>query len=219
MGYGSFDATQHQPKQGGEKHPIGKFNARVENTEIVPTKDNSGGMFVVTFETPVGSIAQRYNLWNNNPQAVEIAFGQLSALCHATGVLRINYDNPVGPGAELRNAQLMIEVADQIDKEMKLPNGYVHVKKVYDRNGNEPGKTPALAAQPQAAVPIQNANWQPATQNTAPAPNAGQQWGNQPAQQTAAPAAQPTQQAPNQAWQPGPTGQAGQATTPPWANK
>lgn len=154
----TFDATQHQPIQGvGEGHPKGKFPAAISNTSIEPTKDNSGGMFVVEFTTQAGSIKSRYNLWNNSPKAVEIAHKELSALCHATGVFKVAMEND---GAALRGAQLMIEVDDQKDKEGK-PNGYVEVKKVYDKNGNEPGKTPANQPQPQGNA----GGWAPQPQN------------------------------------------------------
>lgn len=187
---GSFDANQHAPKQLGASVPPGKWPFVISDTAIVPTKANDGGMFVVTFNTPSGQIAMRYNLWNQSPKAVEIAHGQLSALCHATGVFNLKWPNQ---GAELRNAQGMIEVGLQ---DPDKPDGYTEVKKVYDKNGNEPGKgaapAPQVQPQPQQA-PTQGAQ--------------GTGWGN---------ASQPQQQAPQaqapQGWSQGPsTGQA-----PPW---
>src|ERR1700690_1637217 len=157
---GTFDANQHAPRQLATSHPVGKFPAQISNTSIVPTKSNDGGMFVVDFTTPAGEISMRYNLWNPSPKAVEIAHGQLSALCYATGVFRLNFDNA---GADLRNARCMIEVVDQLDKETKAPNGYTQIAKVYDASGNEPGKAPAQAPQTQ---PQGNSGCQaPAQQN------------------------------------------------------
>ena len=147
---GTWDATQFQPKQVGESHPIGKFPFSIANTEIVPTKDQKGGMFVVTFQTPAGTIAMRYNLWNESAKAVEIAHGQLSALCHATGVFKLDWQND---GAALRNAKGMIDVGYQKGEEPsadKPHGGYTEVKKVLDANGNEPGKPPQAAPQAQA---------------------------------------------------------------------
>lgn len=205
-----FDANQHQPIQGvGEGHPKGKFPATITNTSIEPTKDGTGGMFVVEFNTSGGSIKNRYNLWNANAKAVEIAHRELSALCYATGVIRLDMNND---GAALRNARLQIEVDDQKDKEGK-PNGYVEVKKVLDPNGNEPGKAPANQPQPQgqqggwggaaqqAAVqqqqpPMQSnpsGGWQaPPAQSTPPAAPPAQSGGGWPNSQTASvPAAAP----------------------------
>src|SRR5580698_6054819 len=90
---GSFDANQVEPRQLGDIVPAGKHSAQISNTEITPTKDGTGGMFVVTFKTPVGEIPFRYNIWNQSDKAKEIAASQLSALCHATGVFRVDWQN------------------------------------------------------------------------------------------------------------------------------
>jgi hypothetical protein len=182
MPTGTFDASQFQSSQAVALHPVGDFEFQISNTEIKPTKDNSGGYFQVEFTSPQGSIIQRYNIWNNEPKAVEIAHGQLSALCHAVGVFRINWQTQ---GAELRGARGKMRVGYQKGEEPtadKPQGGYVELKKVMDINGNEPGRAPAPAAQPQAAPPN------------------GGGWG-----QAAAPANQPQQGA--QPWQPGPSNQ------------
>ncbi len=210
MGYGSFDATQHAPRQGGQAHPVGKFPFTISDTAIVPTKDGNGGMFVITFTSPSGDMINRYNLWNTNAKAVEIAHGQLSALCHATGVFRLNFDNA---GAELRGARGMMEIGYQKGEEPtaeKPAGGYVELKKVYDANGNEPGKAPAAAPQPQ---PSAQAPWPgPNTQGQAnpPVNGNGQAVGWQPQGSQATPAP------PNglAGWQQGPA-----QAAPPWANK
>lgn len=140
----SFDATQIAPNQGAPSHPVGKFPAFIASTEVKPTKENNGFYLQLNYKTQAGDIPQRFNLWNANPQAVTIANGQLSAVCHATGIYRIQSAD----ASELRNAQLMIEVREQ-----KGNTGYTEVARVYDRNGNEPGKaqggpSPAPAQQP-----------------------------------------------------------------------
>jgi len=178
---GSFDASQFAPKQGGGAHPVGKgFDATISNTEIKPTSSGEGGMFVVTFTTPAGSIVSRYNLWNKNEKAVQIAHGELSALCHATGVFRLDFQND---GAALRNARCKIDVGLQNEAE---PDGYVEVKKIMDANGNEPGRGPGIPPQ------------QPA--QAAPAPS----WGNPAPAQPQAPAQTPAWQ-PSQQGQANPT--------------
>lgn len=203
---GSFNANQHAPKQLGGIHPVGKFPATISNTAIVPTKDNDGGMFVVDFTTPAGVAIMRYNLWNNSPKAVEIAHGQLSALCHVTGVFQLAWESE---GAALRGAQCMIEVVlDDVNK----PDGYTKILRVFDTKGNEPGKAPA---QPQTTgQQWGGAQQQPAAQGQLP-----QSWG----QQTQPQQPQAPQQAP-QGWQQGPNINSaqvgtGQAQSPPWAQK
>jgi hypothetical protein len=208
---GSFDARQHQPKQlSSITHPIGKFPFQISNTICKPVKDNDKAWFLeVEFTSPVGIAFMRYNLENPSPQAVEIAHGQLSALCYATGVLHLNYQNQ---GAELKGALGIMEIGWQKGNEPtaeKPEGGYTEVKRVYDKNGNEPGKAPAAAPQ--------------TTQGN------GAAWGGQPQQQPASPPAQPAwsatqaapQQQPNQqapqGWTQGPVQPP--ANQPPWANK
>jgi hypothetical protein len=205
---GSFDASTVPPEQGGSKHPIGLYPFSIKNTDIAPSKDNdqSGNpksvMFVVTFETPAGTIDKRYNLKHENNVAVEIAQKQLSALCHATGIFKLNWANK---GRELVGGRGSIEVGWQKDQEPGSekggPNGgYVEVKKVFDAAGNEPGKAPAGAApQPQQ---------QP------------QQWSNPPQQQ--APQQAPMQQQPSGGWNAPPQGQPQQQAPqgqPAWGNQ
>ena len=215
-----FDATQFTPSQGGGAHPLGIFDAQVSMTECKPSKNDpqNAGLFEVEFTTPAGRIVKRYNLWNPSTQAVEIAQKELSALCYATGIFRLDFNND---GAAIRGARCKIDVQQQIDSKTKQPTQYVEVAKVLDLNGNEPGRpsnpAPQTQAAPQApAAPMTqqpgggwgNTQAQPAA---APAPNPG--WGGAPA--NAAPAAAPApgwggapQAAPNAA----PAGNA-----PPWA--
>lgn len=193
----SFDARQFEPKQGFDKHPPGIFDAVISDTDVRDNKDASTGKnFLVVFTTAAGSIANRYNLWNNTPKAVEIALNELSALCYVTGVFVI----PQGSKGEvLRNARCKIEVVAQKNKE-GAETGFMEIKKVLDLHGNEPGKSGQVQPQQQ---PVQQA---PQQQN----PSGG--WGA-PAQQQ-----QPTTAAPG-GWQPGPTASppAGDGGKPPWA--
>jgi hypothetical protein len=144
---GSFDANQFKPQQSVETPPPGRHDFQISNTSIVPTKDGQGGMFVVNFTTPHGMISNRYNIWNQSPKAVEIAHHQLSALCHAVGIFRLDWQNE---GAALRGARGKIDVGHQKGEEPtaeRPQGGYVEVKRVLDVNGNEPGKGPAPGPQ------------------------------------------------------------------------
>jgi hypothetical protein len=176
---GGYDANQHQPIQDvGGSHPPGRFPAKITNTVIETNKAGNGGFLKVEFTTPAGKIFNRYNLWNPNPQAVDIANKQLSTLCRATGVFRLNWEDD---GAAMRNAECQIEVVPQKDKEGK-DTEYTEIKTIMDRAGNDPTKV--------------------GQQQQVNAPQAGQGgWGGQPQQQ------QPAQQPPQQQWQQPPQGQ------------
>lgn len=197
-----FDASQHAPQQVGAKHPPGnKFPATITGTDVKDTKDNTGKLFEITFTTPAGSIRNNYNLWNSSDTAVKIAVGQLSAVCHATGIFKVDFNND---GAALRGGKCLIDVGFQSGQESsaeKPEGGYVEIKKVYDINGNEPGKGPTPQAQPQGQPQVQT--WSPGPQtNTAQAQP--QNWGT--GQQ-----AQPEKSAGS--WQQG----AGAQEKPPWS--
>jgi len=206
----TFDANQFEPRQSAGGHPVGnKFPFEISHTEVKPTKDGTGGMFVVTFTTPAGQIDYRYNLFNQSAKAVEIAHGQFSALCRAVGRYQVDFNND---GAILRGAKGCLDVNYQKGEEPtaeRPEGGYVEVKKIYDVNGNEPGKAPAQAAPAQGFA------------NQGPAPAAGQVlqqqsgggWGNGAQPAANAPAAS---QQTAQAWSPG--GQ-GNTANPPWGSR
>jgi hypothetical protein len=211
----NFDARSVAPQQGFDNHPPGMWDAQITNTFAKTTQTNQG-MFRVEFTTPVGRIENGYNIWNDSPKAVEIAQKELSALCHATGIYKISFPKDQGgnpilseAGRELRGGRCKIEVVPQTQKDgSPHPNGYMEVKKIYDANGNEPGKS-GVAPQPMQAAPQQQApaqaGWSQPPQQAQPQQQGG--W-VQPA---------PQQQQPQQGWQQGPQAgpQTGQAPSNP----
>lgn len=165
-----FDATKFDPTQGVPAMPVGKHPVVIVDSEVKATSDNTGGMLVLTLQIIDGPAkgqkgAYRLNLYNQSQQAVEIAHRQLSAVCHAIGVFQVQ------DSQQLHNVPFMVDVTLQKDPEA-AKKGYTEVSRVYDRNGNEPGKPP---------------------QGGAAQPAAGGQWGGQPA---AGGAPQTTQQPP-----------------------
>lgn len=197
----NFDATKIEPNQGTPKHPVGNKIPAIISDVGTDGKDETG-YFWVLFTTQSGQIRKQYNIWTkstepNMLQMVDIANRNLSALCHATGIFRL------GDGRELLNARCCIDVTPQVKK----PE-FNEVSKVYDANGNEPGKAPAQPTQPAT----QQGGWNNQPAQTAPAP-AAQGWSNP------APAAQPAPApapAPTQQWSQGPSAAPG--TPPPWAS-
>lgn len=208
---GGFNAQQFEPSQSGGGHPPAqKVPFTVTSCAIKENSSKDGGYFEVEFTSPMGSVIHRYNIWNKTPKAVEIAHGQLSALCRAVNRFQIDWSNE---GAALKGAQGLMDVGYQKGEEPSEANpnakGYTELKKVYDMAGNEPGKTGvAQQAQPQTA---------PQGQQAAPmVQQPGGSWGQQPQTQQA-PQQAPQGQPAGQAWQPGNGGQA--AASPPWGNR
>ena len=231
----AFNAQQFDPTQGGGSLPVGRHPVIIESSEVKANKANDGGYLQLNLKLIDGpqmgtTGAYRLNLYHSNPQTAEIAHRQLSAICHVIGVFNVQ------DSQQLHNIPFIVEVGLQKGEEA-AQKGYTEVKKVFDINGNEPGKAGqgAPAAQPQqqpaaqggfgqqqpaqqpAAQPQGNAPaWgggQPAQQQPqgAPAGNAPA-WGQQPAQQPAA--QQPAQQAGG--WQQGGAAPAGGA---PWGQR
>lgn len=206
-----FNANQYEPNQGMSAHPPAqKVPFTISATSIVETKDKTGAMLVVEFTSPMGTVIQRYNIHNANPKAVEIAYGQLSALCRAVNIYQIDGSNEC---AALRGGKGLMDVGYQKGEEPDpaFPDrkGYTELKKVYDLAGNDPSK-PAAAQQNQPQS--QQGGAAPMTQQ------AGGGWGaqpNQPAQQQPQPQQQPPQGG-GQAWQPGGAQQSG---NPPWGGR
>lgn len=211
----NFDATNIQPQQGVGSHPVGTFPFVVTNTFGQDTKAKDGAMLCVVFTSNIGSITNRYNLFNISEPAMEIAKKELSALCHATGVFKLTIldsNNQLLPydqwAREIRNARGVMEIGPQTNDPK-----YNEVKKVFDQAGNEPGKPPGSAPQPQGQGGGGSWGGNPA-QTTTQQPASGQAagWQQQPATQQ--PAANPPAQG---GWQPAGGAAPAGGTPPPWA--
>ena len=90
-----FDANSVEPQAPREVLPAGDYLAQIVKSEMMPTKSGDGSTLTLELEVVSGPyerrrIWDRLNLDNPNAQAVEIAQRTLSAICHATGVLRVS---------------------------------------------------------------------------------------------------------------------------------
>lgn len=175
-----FNANNFDPTQGVGGLPIGRHPVIIESSEVKANKANDGGYLQLNLKIidgpQAGTVgAYRLNLYHSNPQTVEIANRQLSAISHVTGVFMIQ------DSAQLHNIPFMVEVGPQ-----KNDPQYTEVKKVFDAAGNEPGKQGqgGGAAQPQGhgqAGQPQGGAW--GGQQGNPGGWGGQQGGNPQGQQ------------------------------------
>lgn len=207
----TFNANQYEPNQGFGVHPPAlKAPFTITNTAIKETKDKTGGYLAVEFTSPQGMITQNYNINNASPKAVEIAYGQLSALCRAVNVYQIDGNNEC---AALRGGKGLMDVGYQKGEEPGPNNpdakGYTELKRVYDLAGNDPSKPAQVQAAPQGGPA-------PSGQPMTAQPGGG--WGQgQPNPNPAQQGPQGSQNAPQgQTWQPG---GAAPAASPPWGNR
>ena len=200
----NFDASTVSPSESIEAIPAGWYNAQIDQSEMKPTKDGSGAYLELRFSVLDGQYANRkvfsrLNLRNANAVAQEIAYKQLSAICHATGVLQVQdsqqlHGRPLKIKVKVRAASGDYEASNEISS----------FKNINEQVDGPVGGAPAAAGgAPWAQQPTpaqQAAPWAP---QPAAAPVA-------PAQQSAPPAAAPAPAAP--AWQP-------PAAQQPWAQQ
>jgi len=104
-----FDARTVEPTADFEPIPAGKYIAAITESEMKPTKSGSGSYLQLSFTILEGEhknrvLWARLNLNNPNATAVKIARSELSAICHAVGVLSPQ------DSVELHNLPLLITV-------------------------------------------------------------------------------------------------------------
>ena len=104
-----FNATEVEPTTSFEPLPAGKYLAAITESEMKPTKSGSGSYLQLTFTILDGEYKNRVlwarlNLNNPNATAVKIARSELSAICHAVGVMQPR------DSVDLHNLPLVITV-------------------------------------------------------------------------------------------------------------
>jgi hypothetical protein len=90
---GGFDATQIEPQGDYTPIPAGDYKVVITKSEKKPTKAGNGAFLELELQLVDGAlkgrtVKDRLNIWNPNQTAAEIASRQLSAICHATGVMQ-----------------------------------------------------------------------------------------------------------------------------------
>lgn len=185
------------------------YDFQISKSEAKQTKDTQGTMLVLTLDClnpdQAGrKLLIRLNLVNANPQAVEIAYRELSAICHVTGIGMLQDSQQL----HNRPFRASIEKMPRKDDASKFNN---EVRGYFDSQGNEPqlGRFAGGGGAPAAAAPPAPPMAAPVAAPVAEAPVAA------PAQPWAAPA--PAQAAAPQPWAQPPAAAAPLQTPPPAA--
>lgn len=110
MNLSGFDATQIDPAKAYEVLPAGWYKCIIASSEEKPTKAQTGSYLELKIQVIEGehanrTVFDRLNLNNPNQTAVDIANRALSAICHATGVLRPQTSH------DLHDKPMMVKVA------------------------------------------------------------------------------------------------------------
>jgi hypothetical protein len=155
-----FDATQYKPAVVGVPQlpvsgPEG-YKVVIAGSEVRPTKNDDGGLLALNLQIIEGDHAgstgeYRLNLYNKSETAQRIAYEQLTAICHVTGVFQV-LDTDV-----LMNIPFRVIVGLQKGDNKE---GYTEVKGVKDINGNDPGKQGQGQHQQQQQQPAQGQQFQ-----------------------------------------------------------
>lgn len=128
----SFNAQNVEPSKSFSPIPAGVYPAQIVESEIKPLKSGNGEGLSLQFEILGNQHAGRrifanLNIHHTNKEAERIAQEQLSAICHAVGVLQLQ------DSAQLHNKPLNIRVKirkqegyderNEISGYEALPNG------------------------------------------------------------------------------------------------
>lgn len=123
--FGDFNAREVEPSVGfsGEPIPAGQYKAQIVKSDWKANKAGTGRYCEFVFEIVSGEhkgrrIWSRLNLENPSGQAVSMARAELSAICHAVGVMQ-----PKAP-QQLFNIPLVIgvKVVERRDKKGEYSN-------------------------------------------------------------------------------------------------
>jgi len=153
---GTFDANQYEPATGSPPAmPTDWYNVMMTDSEVRETKDKQGAYLFCTFKVLDGQYAgrlawARLNLWNKNPVAVEIAQGELSAICHAVNVFQVQ-DTAVLHGKPLM-ARIVYKPAEAGYDEGNDVKAYAPLGSKESKNAGTPAG-PGAEGPPAAAIP------------------------------------------------------------------
>jgi len=138
-----FDANTVKPNEGFAPLPVGTYQVVITDSEEKPNKKGTGTYHQFTIQVIEGEyegrrVWARLNLNNPNQQAVDIARGDLSAICRAVKVMKPK------DSADLHNLPFLIELGMEKNKETgELSN---KIKKYMPLDGATAAKAPTPAA-------------------------------------------------------------------------
>jgi hypothetical protein len=142
----NFNAKEVEPSAPITILPPGRYPVAITKTEMKATKAGTGEYLSIELTISSGTGANRklwanLNLDNPNQQTVEIARRELSAICHAVGVLQVNDSD------ELLGREMMVDVGVGKRKDTGEDQNTI---KAYSALGSAPAKAAMPAAKPAA---------------------------------------------------------------------
>ena len=94
MAHFNFDASQVAPQTSSGPLPAGTYLAHITESDVQPLKSGKGTGLKLTFEVIDGPqkgrrVWENLNIQHENEDTQRIAQSQLSALCHAVNVIKL----------------------------------------------------------------------------------------------------------------------------------
>ena len=153
---GVFDATQVAPDTGRDPLPTGDYICVIVDSDMKQTKDGRGQYLELVHEVVEGPAKgrkawARLNLVNHNQTAQSIAQGQLSAICHACGVLTIQ------DSQQLHNRPILVRI-EYVKAGPKRDSDSNEIRSWKSVSG-QPAPVVGQVATPAAAAPATTAPW------------------------------------------------------------
>lgn len=177
----NFNAADVAPSEAMEALPAAWYPVAITDGEVKVNDGGNGRRLAITWTVLEGQYKGRkvfdgFNFIHSNPQAQEIGQRDLSAICHATGVLNISDISQLFNKAH--QIKVDVEAARHVDAdgntvEQPVPNGKTYAAKNRFKGAKAYTATGATTAAPAAAAPkAATPPWAAATPAAAPAPAA-----------------------------------------------
>lgn len=167
----AFDASKVEPAKALEAIPTGWYPVAITESDKKQTKDKTGnflefGLTVADGPYKGRKVYDRFNVDNQNPQAVDIAYKQLSSICHAINVMQFTTTDALHN--RLMEARVVKRPADGQYDEANEVKGYRALGAGPATAGNAPTPPTFMSAPP--AAPHAQAAPPPPPPPPAPAP-------------------------------------------------
>lgn len=193
-----FDANSVKPLGEYEVFPEGWYKAYIKESAAKETAKKDGQFLQIGFQLIEGdfnggAVGNNLNLWNKNEKAREIAFRELSSICHVTGVMQLQ------DTSQLHNIPFWIRLAIEEGTLKDDNTGYYPDKNVIKAYKHANEVVPATPTRADQVAMMERAAKRDADRKNASPAGGAQQGGWQPPAQAWQPPAQQAAQAPTQA--------------------
>lgn len=164
----SFNAATVAPSSSFDPIPAGWYNVQATDSSISPTKNQTGMILKITWDVLDGpfkgrKVFDRINVQNANPTAEKIGQEQLSAICHATGVIQLQdtlqlHSKPISIKVSVRKSDGQFDDSNEVKGYKALTAGAAPAAGGFGFGAGQASfagqvAQPAAAAAPAAAAP------------------------------------------------------------------